>query len=536
MSKGKKEIKSISSDDDGFWVDSDFLAEHFGLVLSAMEDAGNTGEIRVRTDCDRTLYALADVDGWVRRQPNSGPRVISDMVTSAAMKKRLQRVNLLAQMGTMAMSVGHDINNPLTYVLSNAEYIRKEILPQLRKRAAGTSTSTEILEELEELISETEQGAEHIRQVVGQLSAMSRPAVNAKNQVSLSDVVASAIRMAGPALNSSVTLTKHTSAQRTLCVDAAALTQVLINLITNAVHGVQGMVDPKVEVICTEDSDWALIEVRDNGAGIRHELLERIFDPFFTTKPVGEGTGLGLSVCRRLVRDMDGTLTLSSKVGEGTTVTLQLPLGDSPAEAETMALSFADIAGCRLLVVEDDPAVLRSVERILVSSGIEFTLENSPHRALARIATTKFDLVLCDLMMPSMTGMALYREVMNREPALCSRFVFMSGGPSSEEARVFSAAHSERLLAKPINVEALVEALVTRHQDDGERLEPCPNIARCPMFPEFESKRMLGVYKVTYCEPTDGTYRRCARYRTMMTGVRPSPRLLPHGEELPDNA
>ena len=119
---------------------------------------------------------------------------------------------------------------------------------------------------------------------------------------------------------------------------------------------------------------------------------------------------------------------------------------------------------------------------------------------------------------------------------MCSRFVFMSGGPSSEEARAFCAAHAERLLLKPLQLPALRDALVECHRAPSAQLDPCPNMQRCPMFPKFESERMLAVYKVTYCEPTDGTYQRCARYKTMRSGVRPSPRLLPNGEELPDNA
>ena len=109
----------------------------------------------------------------------------------------------------------------------------------------------------------------------------------------------------------------------------------------------------------------------------------------------------------------------------------------------------------------------------------------------------------------------------------------MSGGAASEEARAFCAAHEKRLLNKPMTPEALAEALVDASSQPLTLSEPCPNIVRCPMFPKFQSDHMLSLYKQIYCEPPDGTYKQCARYRTMKSGRRPSELLLPHGQELP---
>ncbi|MDG1484173.1 MAG: ATP-binding protein [Myxococcota bacterium] len=525
---------SQSRQHEGFWIEADLLVHRFGIHADVLAAAVQSETVRTRIEDDVILYAVADLDAWLRAQPKSvGSLTLRATIESDAVQLKLQRANHLAQMGTMAMSVGHEINNPLTYVISNNEYICTDILPRLQALQQRHPEMQALLSELTMLHEEIEEGAEHIRRVVAELGGLRRPATETSLVLPI-DAVQAALRMASPALNSSVSLTHHVMSSRPIRINISLLVQVLINLLTNAAHAVQGMLDPRIEVHCVEASGSAIIEVRDNGSGIRSELLDRIFDPFFTTKPAGEGTGLGLSVCRKLVEDMSGTMTLSSTLQQGTTVRVIIPLAKQLFATTDSSVDLSIIHGLRILIVDDQPSVLRSVMRMLAPLGLDITTEDSPRRALKLIKDSDYDMILSDLMMPSMTGMALYQEVMQHKSEKCSRFLFMSGGPSSEEARAFCTAHADRLLTKPINYAMLTRALVSNHLQPVEHAEPCPNINRCPMFPKFQSDRMLNIYKVIYCEPTDGAHHQCSRYQSMRAGVRPSPRLLPNGEELPE--
>jgi signal transduction histidine kinase/DNA-binding response OmpR family regulator len=518
---------------DGIWLHVRVLTRQFGLPEAEVRDALASGTLRSRQEGGQRLIAMADLDAWVRTRA-TGPAavVVHPTLESEVIHQQLQRANQLAQVGTMALSVGHEINNPLTYVLSNCAFIQEDVLPTLTAPGGLAPAAEEALEELTEMLGEIEEGATHIRRVVAELRGLTRTERVTRPMLPAA-LIDAAVRMAGPALNTSVRLSRVDQSDREIAVHMSSLVQVLINLLTNAVHAVQGRIDPTIAVRSRDAGAFVVIEVADNGCGIPSEQLARVFDPFFTTKPVNEGTGLGLAVCRRIMNDLGGELTLDSRVGEGTTVRIALPVPTEPARAEPAPPTATGLAGLRVLVIDDQAAILRSLKRMLEPLGLDVHTEADPHRAAERLIVGEHDLVLCDLMMPGLTGMGVYRQVHDRRPELCSRFVFMSGGPASEEARAFCVAHEHRLVLKPMTTATVSAALQAAAERPRGVSEPCPNIRFCPMFPKFQSQQMLSIYKQTYCEATDQTYTRCARYRTMKSGERPSPLLLPHGEELP---
>ena len=520
----------------GLWIEERHLLDHLSdgreLVLAALAE----GRLRVRTSDDVSLVSAADVDALLREAASPlASNLEDDRFREDTVQRQFQRANHLAQLGTMAMSVGHEINNPLTYVVANNDYIQEELAPILSGAVSDNAVAAEAVVELSALLKEMQEGVGHIQRVVAEISGLARPVKDA-SVVHVREAIEAALRMASPALNESVHVQLDLSATRAVRLNASALTQVLINLITNAAHAVQGMREPSVTVRCRESGEDVVIEVIDNGGGIRPEVMKRVFEAFYTTKAVGEGTGLGLAVCRRIVRDVGGEVALSSILGEGTTARVTLPVDDT---AETEALPHQNLAaleGCRVLVVDDQPIVLRTVERVLRRLGVVTTLESSSADAVKRIQEDDYDAVLCDLMMPTLTGMGVYRAVIEERPELAARFVFMSGGPSSEEARAFSAAHAERVAVKPFDPVQMAAVLVRACQRSPVVFDPCPNISGCQMFPRFKADHMLRIYMQTYCEPLDGTHLRCARYCSMKSGVRPPPTLLPHGEHLPENS
>lgn len=523
-----------TTENQGLWIETSALNARYSDDADALMRLLASKEVRSLDVDGLTLVRLADVEARLGAQTTAtAPQVERETLHSATVKRQIQQANHLAQLGTMAMSIGHEINNPLSYVLFNNHFIREELLPKLKDTDASEASFQEAYDETEELLLEIEEGSNHIRRIVSEFSGLKRHAVEV-TQMAAGEVLDTALRMVGPALNSSVTVKRDVTTHEAIWFNTSHLIQVLINLITNSVHAVQGVPSPYIAVNCREDSGKIVFEVEDNGGGIRPDLLDKVFDPFFTTKPIGEGTGLGLAVCRQLIEAMHGTLELSSTPDVGTLVRVTIPPMSEATQEDVEDNEDVQFQGVKLLIIDDQPAVIRTLTRMLAPLGMSISTETNPGRAINKILNENFDLFLCDLMMPNMTGMMIYRKLMNERPELCQRFVFMSGGPASEEARAFCAAHEDKLLGKPIELGHMKTLIASRLQTAKNTAGPCPNITMCPMFPRFQADHMLSVYKWTYCEPKDGTFRKCARYRSMKSGVRPSPNLLPHGEELPE--
>ncbi len=204
--------------------------------------------------------------------------------------------------------------------------------------------------------------------------------------------------------------------------------------------------------------DRVIIAVSDTGCGIAPEHLERIFDPFFTTKPVGIGTGLGLSICHGIVTGLGGRIEVQSCLGRGTTVSVSLPAARSAAAPVRGEQARAPVEPARILIVDDEPAIVRALQRRLAPHRIESASGGA--QALALLEQDQgFDVVLCDLMMPDLTGMEIHARVQKRWPELADRFVFMTGGAFTARAREFLEQVKNPRLDKPVDMLALLELI-----------------------------------------------------------------------------
>ncbi len=179
------------------------------------------------------------------------------------------------------------------------------------------------------------------------------------------------------------------------------------------------------------------VEIRDSGTGIPPALLKRIFDPFFTTKPVGTGTGLGLSICHGIVVGLGGAIEVESVVGKGTMFRVLLPVASSEAVSPGTATGLMPGKAGRVLVIDDEPLLVAAFRRCLES---EHTLTTvlSGKAALELFRTQpSFDVILCGLMMPEMTGMDVFAEGSRAYPSQAQRMVFITGGAFTPKAREF---------------------------------------------------------------------------------------------------
>jgi len=217
----------------------------------------------------------------------------------------------------------------------------------------------------------------------------------------------------------------------------------------------------------TDPQGRARIEVRDTGAGIAPEVAGRLFEPFFTTKRHGEGTGLGLSICKAVVTSLGGEISFENAPDRGSIFRVSLPAA-GPVEVEAGGVAPAGTGAAprrgRLAVVDDEPGVRKAIARIL---SVEHDVEEfeSALGVAERIAAgSSYDAILCDLMMPDMTGMELHGVLQRAAPSQADAMIFMTGGAFTSEAQAFLNSVPNLRLEKPLEVKplrALVRGRIT---------------------------------------------------------------------------
>jgi len=393
-----------------------------------------------------------------------------------AQKQAEERLRM-ASLSTLAAGVAHELNNPLTYVTSNLETLEDELqrLPDTAP-AAGPR-------ELLPLVREAREGAERMRKIVGGLRVFSCTDPDGRPDVAPSlhgkpfdvrDVLEQACRMVNHVVQHRARLVKDFGDVPRVTGDEARLGQALMHLLVNAAQAMpEGRADENMlrVVTTTAATKRAVVEVHDTGGGIPEDAIRRIFDPFFTTRGVGEGVGLGLSVCHGTVLSFGGHIEVESEVGKGTVFRITLPpapIPPPPPSAEGLgppsAPFSADDLGDpdqpvlrrgKVLLVDDDDLVGITLTRALRKEH-DVTLTTNGKQALDLLVSgERFDVILCDLMMPVMTGMALYAELTARVPEAVSRIVFVTGGAFTSSAEAFLGRVKNERLEKPFDRKSL---------------------------------------------------------------------------------
>jgi CheY-like chemotaxis protein len=237
-------------------------------------------------------------------------------------------------------------------------------------------------------------------------------------------------------------------------VNEGRLGQVILNLLINAAHAIEvGAVEENtVTVRARRAGAEVIIEIIDTGSGIDPAILPRLFDPFFTTKPVGVGTGLGLAICRSIVRAHGGNISVESVLGEGSTFRVTLPAAEQKRRPSVRSERSLEVAGLRILLVDDEPALLRAMTRLLRAHEVTTAVNGRQALDILR-AESSFDLVMTDLMMPDVTGIELYETISAEQPHLSSRFVFLTGGAFTARAREFLTKVPNPRLEKPLDID-----------------------------------------------------------------------------------
>jgi nitrogen-specific signal transduction histidine kinase len=377
------------------------------------------------------------------------------MVSDVSERRKLQAQLLLADrmssLGTLSAGVAHEINNPLAYVIASLDLLAAR-LPEL-----SDSLEQEPAAFVDQQLRRAREGTARVRRIVRDLKSFSRADEETITPTDLRKSLDTAITLVWNEIKHRARLVKEYDGLPTVRANEARIGQVFINLLVNAAQAMpEGDIEHNVLRVVgrTDALGNAVVEFHDTGCGIPPEHLDRIFEPFFTTKPIGEGTGLGLAICHGIVSSLGGTLSVQSEVGAGTVFRVVLPVAEAEGSAVKSTHRVAPRPALRgKVLVIDDEKDLTDVTCDGLSSLHDVRTTQDARQALEWIAAgERFDLILCDMMMPLMTGMEFHTRLSALVPEQAERVVFMTGGAFTSRAREFLARLPNLRLEKPFDL------------------------------------------------------------------------------------
>ncbi|CAN5860433.1 hypothetical protein BH11MYX2_BH11MYX2_32590 [soil metagenome] len=413
-------------------------------------------EYRVRCDAERTVEIKAIVVQW-----EDQPAVLAfarDVTERKRLQHRMVETDRLAALGTLSAGVAHEINNPLTYATLN--------LQRMERGLNNLGVAESKLLPLRQQLREIEHGLARVASITRGLRAFARPDDAPPAAVSLADVLDRSLRMVDNDLRHRATLIRTVADVPAVTGNASRLEQVVVNLLLNAIPALSDTATNEIEVVIARaPDDRVSLSIRDTGRGIAPAIRDRIFEPFFTTRAVGDGMGLGLSVCRTIVAGFGGTIDATRSDASGTTMTIVLPSHpqveaaiERPDYAHTNGHGARTSPRKRVLIIDDEPLLRDALTRVLCGDH-DVTTAISGADALTKLDAGSFDAILCDVMMPGMNGLEVYRRVAADHPGLEKRMVFITGGTFSPELDDVLAATRNRLLTKPFQLGDVIAAV-----------------------------------------------------------------------------
>ena len=364
--------------------------------------------------------------------------------------QQLLQAEKMAALGHTISGVAHELNNPLATILSWTERLAQKPLDDDIRRGVDV------------ILGEADRAA----RIVRNLLTFARKRQSTRAMIDVNQVVTETLALRAheqQLANISVetTLAEHLPQ---IFADAHQIQQVLLNLVINAeqatraAHG-QGTLG--VRTWHDAEHDTVALEVSDDGPGVPPDVQSKIFEPFFTTKEVGAGTGLGLAVAYAIAQEHGGEIRVDAARQRGAAFVVKLPVsGTAVAKPpKPAAPSMEAVRGASVLIVEDERALAIAVGEALADAGLAVDHANDGEEALARVRQKAYDVLICDLKMPRIDGMTLYRAIAATAPALARRVIFVTGDVAGTDAERFLADTGCRWLAKPFRLGDLLRAV-----------------------------------------------------------------------------
>lgn len=388
-----------------------------------------------------------------------------DVTQETQLREQLIHSERLAAVGQLVSGVAHELNNPLQSIIGFTE-----LLIEAERR-------TQPRADLEQVRAEAHRAAKIVRNL---LAFVRRSAVE-RSRSSLNDLVQATVSLRRYEFSMlDITLDEQYAPDLpAVMVNREEIQQVLLNLLLNAEQAMKPTGRPGRVTVRTSIGEHGLsVELEDNGPGVPATVARRIFEPFYSTKGVGEGTGLGLAIALGIAEAHGGTLELMPTVECGACFRLTLPV--ATAQAESLPLegqaspAWVSIPGRRALVADDEAALRKLLQRLLTRRGFAVDLAEDGLEASGLIETNRYDVILCDVQMPRMTGTQLYESLRRRQPHLASAFVLISGDILNGSLQAMVDTAKIPLLSKPFGAKNLdlVLSRVLAHRTHHPEMRP----------------------------------------------------------------
>jgi len=440
------------------------------IDLEATENAANTanhiqrvleqGYDRFETRHRRKDGSLFDIEASVQYRDVEGGRMVVFMrditerkqaeVENLRLREKAEMSSRLAAIGEMAAGIAHEINNPLTGVIGFSELLAdRQDLP------------ADVQEELK-IISG---GGNRVKDIVRRMLTFARQNKPVKASANINELIDNTLEIRSYVLRTAniEVIRNYDPSLPWVTVDPGQMQQVFLNLIVNAEYAMKKAHGKGTLVITTEKNDGHIsISFKDDGMGMSQETKAKVFNPFFTTKQVNEGTGLGLSLSRSIILEHDGTIEVESEPGQGTTFIITLPVtpadeGKAPELTVDSQTSPENFKSARILVVDDEEGIRKLVSTILVKSGHVVDVTGDSVDAFEKLGSNTYDVIICDIRIPGMSGMEVYKLTLEAHPELTGKFIFITGDTSDETTRVFLEQNNLSYISKPFDRETMIK-------------------------------------------------------------------------------
>ncbi|MDD5312485.1 MAG: PAS domain S-box protein [Dehalococcoidia bacterium] len=452
----------------------DIVSEHFNSFSDKSDERFTENSENIMNDTINKGVTISGTSGTIikgdgsRRtigfsispMRNAAGRIIGmrgitrDITDRIKIEQQLLMAGKLASMGELAAGVAHEINNPLTAIMGYAELLFSD-----------QSLPPEIKEDLGKIYSQSQRAAK----IVQNLLTFARGYKMEHKLININELLIKTLDLRSykhRVTNTNVSINYDPEIPEILA-DESQIQQVLLNLIVNAEQAVAlNKSGGKINITTTHENNMVKISVADNGSGIPEKYIDKIFDPFFTTKDVGQGTGLGLSVCHGIVSEHEGTIYAENLEEGGAIFTVELPATEKTPQA---AIESADrskldrrkhISRNRVIVVDDEEIIRDILTRILTEHGYDVDTAASGVEGLHKIEQEKYDIYLLDLKMPGIDGQELYEKILAIGPAdLVRRVIFITGDTITKSTMEFLESTGRIYFNKPLEFTKLINSM-----------------------------------------------------------------------------
>ncbi|MGR3218867.1 MAG: ATP-binding protein [Candidatus Anammoxibacter sp.] len=377
--------------------------------------------------------------------------VLRDITKETNIQQQLLHSEKLSTIGEMVSGIAHEINNPLAGIMGLTQLL--QIQPDLPEATRKN---------VDKIFSYTDRA----RRIIQNLLTFARAHKPEKKLVEINNLIEQTIEILGYNIKlNDIEIVKDFDPNLPDPVaDMYQLQQVIFNITNNAHQALSHYDGTRILTIKTiHKAENIVISIHNTGSAIPKEVAKKIFDPFFTTKPVGEGTGMGLSIAYGIINEHGGKIYIHSEKGQGVTFYIELPINSAEpdSETETYIQPKADVENIRILIVDDEIAVAESMAALLQSEGHTCktsAIIDEPTKAL--LSADNFDLIISDIKMPGMDGKEFHAYIKSHVPNMVGRFIVITGDVMNEDTKLFVENNNLPCIAKPFTHEELKNVIL----------------------------------------------------------------------------